>query len=460
MVLTYTGNPMKPPIVQIIVLFSLFFLLPPVPLLRAADLEPPVGQSKQPLENTQKEPIPGGQTKSGQIPSEGISAEIFGQKGGRIHPFVMVETVFTDNLFATTTNTKNDFVTTAAPGIWLAFPANRERLLKLDTTTTASGGLNLSRIKPDASRRYQTYLLYSPEFVFYADHSHQNHTNHRVEGLFQYNFNSGLSFDLINLFNDREEIAGDGQFDTLYTHQDNLFDLIASYTTSSGKITVELDYSNYHLSYDDDPVRYRDRTDNSLGASLFYRFWPKTSLFIEYNYADIEFDTGTLNDNVENRFYGGVTWEMTAKSKGTLKLGHTEKDFDSPLVEDQDGFSVELQTLHNFTAKRAIQANGYRRFHESDQAGASSFLSTGIDITILQRFTRKWSGTFNIFYELNDYYGNAREDNYYGLSPALRFKPRKWLFFDMGYYYYRNDSNISVYDYEANHFLIRATIAL
>ena len=408
-----------------------------------------------------EETPPIGQSKGRVITKgEGINADIFGQKGGRFHPFLIFQEVYTDNLFATHNNTKDDFITTIAPGIWLAFPANREKLLSIDTTPTAPGGLRLSRIKPEATRRYQSYFLYSPEFVLYSDHSSHNHVNHKAEGLLQYNLNCGLSFDLIDLFHDKEEIAGNGVIDTLYRHQDNLLDFITTYDAPSGKFKLQFTYSNYDIDYKETAVDYRDRNDNSFGASVFYKFWPKTSLFAEYDYSDIEFDTGSTNDSVENRYYAGINWDITAKTRGTLKLGYIDKDFDLTSVADQGGFSVELQTQHNLTPKRALQVNGYRKFHESDLANASSFLSTGIDIDLMQRFTEKWSGTLTVFYEKNEYNGFNRDDDLYGFGPAIRFEPRKWLIFDLGYYYYKNDSNVTTYDYEANQIFFRATLSM
>jgi hypothetical protein len=421
-----------------------------------ADDPPPIGQSKSIPSS-----IPGGQSKEKPVSADkGISSDIFGKQGGNFHPFLIFQELYTDNIFATDTHTKSDFITTIAPGVWLAFPANREKLLNIDTKTTSPGGLQLSRIKPEATRRYQSYFLYSPEFMLYLDHSSLDHVNHRAEGLFQYNLNSGLSFDIIDLFHDREEIAGNGIRDTLYRYQDNLLDFITTYAAPSGKFKFELEYSNYDIDYEDLDVTYRNRNDNSFGVSAFYKFWPKTSLFVEYNFSDIDFDGGTSTDSTENRYYAGATWDMTAKTRGTLKLGYIEKDFDAPAIEDQEGFSVELQTQHNLTPKRGLQINAFRKFNESDFGNASTFLSTGIDIALSQRFTEKWSGTFDVSFENNDYKGFDRTDDLFGVGPALRFEPRKWLIFDLGYHYYLNDSNITVYDYEVNQVYFRATLSL
>ncbi len=415
----------------------------------------PVGQSKV-------DSIPIGQSKNQGSTTEGsIPAEdLFGSRAGRFHPFLLLQGIYTDNLFSTDSNTKGDFIATAAPGIWLAFPANREKLLTIDTTTTSPGGLQLSRIKPEATRRYQTYLMYSPEFVHYFNYSNHDHVDHKAEGLFQYNFDSGISFDFIDLFNYKEEIAGNGVIDTLYRHQDNLFDFITTYETPSGKLKLKFDYSNYDLNYRDKLVSYRDRNDNSFGVSVFYKFWPKTSLFGEYNYSKIDFDHGTTDDSVENRYYGGINWDVTAKTRGRLKLGYITKDFDSSGVKDQDGFSIELQAQHNLTPKLAIQANAYRKFNESDMSNASSFLSTGIDLSLIERFSEKWSGTLDASYERDEYNGVTRNDDLYSFGPAVRFKPKKYLFFDLGAHYYYNNSDINIFDYKAYEIFLRITLSM
>ncbi len=381
-------------------------------------------------------------------PEKGISADIFGKRGGNYHPFVLLKEVYTDNLFATNANTKDDYITTLTPGIWIAFPGSRDKIISTDTRTESPGGLQLSRIVSENSRRYQAYVLYSAEFKNYSSHSDKDHSNHKAQALFQYNFSSGLSFDVVDIFNEKEEVAGNGVTDTLYTYQDNLVDLISIYKAPSGKLKLELNYSNYQLDYKDTAADFRDRKDNSGSFSMFYKFWPKTSLLLEYQYTDINFDTGNTNDSTENRFYSGLTWNITQKTKGLFKLGYTDKDFDTSGIQDQDDFSFELQTRHTFSPKQVLQINGYRKFHESDLAGASSYLSTGLDINILQRFSAKWSAAISAAFEKNNYNGFVRDDELYSLEPTIRFQPKKWLRFDLGYHYSKNDSNVNLYDYE------------
>lgn len=413
----------------------------------------PTGQSPK------ADTIPTGQPKGSSVGEDGIQADVFGEKGGIFHPFLVVREEWTDNLFETHYDPKSDWITTVAPGLWVAVPSNREKLLSMSTTPTASGGLQLSRIKPEAVRRYQAYAMYSPEVVIYADHSDHNHFNHNAQAMFQYNFNNGLSFDIIDIFNDREDISGDGRTDTLYRYQSNLVDFLTTYDPSE-KLTLRFGYSNFYLDYDEDINRYRDRMDNAFDFYAFYKIKPKTSVFAQYTHAFIDYDASDDYNNEESRYYLGINWEMTAKSTGRFKVGYMEKEFDNSDVQDEDGFSFELQAQHNFSAKRAIQFNGFRRFNESDVAGASSFYSTGVDIGLMQKFTEKTSATLNLTYEQHEYNGLDRDDDYFRIGPAVRWEPREWIFLDLGYYWTDLDSNIQFYDFTSHTVILRLTLAL
>lgn len=76
------------------------------------------------------------------------SGEIFGTRGGYVHPFLSVTEYFTDNVFYSKNNKESDFATILSPGIWLSVPHVYEKLLYIDTANIspgASASVNLSR---------------------------------------------------------------------------------------------------------------------------------------------------------------------------------------------------------------------------------------------------------------------------------------------------------------------------
>jgi len=283
-------------------------------------------------------------------------------------------------------------------------------------------------------------------------------------------WDSGLSLDVADVF-DVNHVANDnGISGLLEKYTDNYFDILLSYQPSE-KFKFQFDYSNYDLEYDteyDENQDYRDRNDNSIDLYVFFKIKPKTSIFAEYGYSDIRFDTNKESDSTEDRLYGGIDWDITGKTKGRLKAGYIWKDFERWYVDDQEGFSFQAQVQHNFSPKRALILEGFRSYNESNFAYADTFMGTGVSATLLQRFNDKWSGTLEGSYTENDYKGaysyedvtKERQDEIFKISPALRYEFREWLFFDLGYTYTNRDSNIYYYDYVDNTVFFRADFFL
>ncbi len=406
--------------------------------------------------------IPGGQTAES---GAGIAAEdVFGREGGYLHPFLFLEGMYTDNLYYTNSGDEEDFITTVAPGLWLAVPANREQLLEIDTSPTSTGGLQVSRMKPQGDRRMQSYLMYSPSFVSYSQNSRHDHVNHRAEGLFMYNFDMGLSVDVMDQFNNRHEINNNAA-ERLDEYHDNIANLLLTYQTSK-KFKFRLDFGNYVLDYDEAQNDFRDRMDNSVAAYVFYQILPKTSVFGEYEYADIDYDERDLFNSEEHRYYLGVDWDITADSRGRIKAGYMKKIFDESRFGEDDGFSAEVQIFHSFNPKRHASLIAYRRFTESSMSTAYEVITTGINFSLMQRFTAKWSSTLNLMYYEDDYEAtNAtstteRKDDTFRIGPALIFEPRDWMKVILSYYYSTRDSEYDVYEFENNTIALSIDLAL
>ena len=60
--------------------------------------------------------------------------DLFGGGGGYFHPYVKVTGLYDDNVYRTNRNEQSDYATVFSPGIWLALPGTREKVVMLDTT--------------------------------------------------------------------------------------------------------------------------------------------------------------------------------------------------------------------------------------------------------------------------------------------------------------------------------------
>ena len=136
------------------------------------------------------------------------SGEIFGIRGGYIHPFLSVTEYFTDNVFYTKNNRRADFATILSPGIWLSVPHVYEKLLNIETANISPGGFSLGKSQPETFKRYQLYLFYNADIERFSKFSSDNAVNHRAQGLLQYNLKSGLSLELIDQYTISHDMRG------------------------------------------------------------------------------------------------------------------------------------------------------------------------------------------------------------------------------------------------------------
>lgn len=393
--------------------------------------------------------------------------DIFGSKGGYFHPYVSIAENYSDNIRNTRNNTLSDSSTVISPGIWVAAPATKVPLLNLSTSTFAPGGLALSRDKTDYFRRYQTYFLYGADIVKYNDYTDDNSDDHRAEAFLQYNLKGGLSFDLLDQYKKGHDTRGTGISTELDKYDTNLANGVVSYDVSN-KFRLRADVSHYMVDYDAVRNNARDREDSSASAYVFFKFMPRTSLFAQYEYINVDYDTDTLSDSDEQHLFAGLKWKGSEKTQGKVKIGYLNKNFDQIGIDNKDDFTMELVGDYIFSPKTSIQLTGIRRVHETTIQTSNYTLAHSANFMYTQHFTPKISGYLGISYANDQYDGpltigaqtDERTDDLYSIAPSLQYAPMEWLLVDLSYIYSERDSNFDGFDYEANTVFLRLSAAI
>jgi hypothetical protein len=317
-----------------------------------------------------------------------ITADIFGKRGGYLHPFLSITEYYSDNVFNSNDRKKSDFVTIISPGIWMTFPHIYEKLLSIDTSTMAPGGISLSRFNPEYFKRYQTYLFYNADIERYSKYTSGNTIDHKLGGILQYKLRGGLSMELVDQFLASHDIWGTGISTELDKFKSNLSNVILTYDFSK-KFKFRIDYSNFLVHYDASRNKFRDRDDNAISGYIFYKFKPKTSVFVEYQFIDIKYNEGILFNSQEHHYFGGLQWDITAKSRGSIKAGYGIKDFSSSTSGNSKDFILEAQIDHNFTPKTSLMLKASRRTNETNISTTDFILSNSVEAKYMQRLTGK-----------------------------------------------------------------------
>jgi polysaccharide biosynthesis protein VpsM len=202
-----------------------------------------------------------------------------------------------------------------------------------------------------------------------------------------------------------------------------------------------------------------DRDTQEYGAAFFWRVMPRTYFVVEGRQTDLHYKLPTSPlSGEEQRFYGGLMWEATAATTGTVKVGQLRKKFDSGLPSF-DGTAWEglvtwsprtYSKFDFYTGRYPTESTGQGRFILSDAAGVV--------------WTHAWSSFFNteanIRFQSDEYQGFSRNDDVTSFGMKAGYRLRRWLTLGAEYTFTKRDSNIQINDYDKNLFLLTATITM
>lgn len=381
---------------------------------------------------------------------------LFGVEGGYFHPYISLEESFTDNLFNVDSNTTSNILTTLSPGIWFTLPRKQIIPITITPHNSAPGGLALQLDDYDSADKFQLYALAGTDLLFYSEDSDLNTADVTLEGLGRYNMASGLSLQILDRYAlGHDEFSVDGATDSNQREfQSNIAMATADWDITE-KLRIKSDFSHFYLDYDESFNDFLNREDNSLDLYAFFNYSPKSSLFVEYKYTDVEYDTATDTDNKQNFYYGGVTWLTTEKLSLLFKAGLQQKEYKKQGAGyiDSDNLALDMQILYRFTVKTEATLDMYRLVEESDSSVASEKEVFGVRFKYSQEFTEKITGKFAFFYENADYnqlITQDRSDDTFEFKPSVQYLFQDWLMGELGYSYETDDSSDDFFDYNTN----------
>ena len=203
-----------------------------------------------------------------------------------------------------------------------------------------------------------------------------------------------------------------------------------------------------------------DHRTNEYGAAFYARMMPRTYVLVEARQTNIDYRlSGSPFSGDERRLYAGISWEPSAATTGTIKVGNLKREFDSPLLADFSGPSWEAivtwaplsySKLDVFTTRQTNEASGLGSFILTSITGASwthgwsSAVSTAIDVRV----------------QKDEYQNFNRSDDTRSLGLKVAYKFRRWLTLGAEYTHIQRDSNQPAFEYDKNLYLLTATGSL
>ncbi|MEO8383926.1 MAG: outer membrane beta-barrel protein, partial [Betaproteobacteria bacterium] len=193
---------------------------------------------------------------------------------------------------------------------------------------------------------------------------------------------------------------------------------------------------------------------------FFARFTEKTSFLIEARADKLDYkSSASLLDSNERYYLAGITWDATAATSGTIKIGQIRKDFVSSATRDSStsGWDANVQwaplsySKFNFTTSKSFgESTGVGDFLLTKRYGAA--------------WTHEWSSRISTSASINrsndDFVNGGRSDTTDSIGLKLNYKVQRWLTLGGEFSNADRDSNNPTFKYKKNiySFTVGATL--
>jgi hypothetical protein len=228
---------------------------------------------------------------------------------------------------------------------------------------------------------------------------------------------------------------------------------------AKGRIEAYYNYASRKYLNNRDVTVASDRDTPEFGGAFYWKVMPRSSVLFEARRTDQNYWLATSPlDSREERYYAGVTWEATAATTGTIKVGTFRKDFDSDLPS-YSGTSWEA--LVNWSPRSYSRFDFYSARFPTESTGLGSFiLSDATGVIWTHNWNSYLSTGINARYQRDRYQNFSRNDDITSVGLRVGYKFRRWLTLGAEYTYMKRDSDLDIYDYTKNLYLLTLTATM
>lgn len=308
-----------------------------------------------------------------------------------------------------------------------------------------------------------------------------DYTDHQLRGDINHIFNARNRLTAFAEYHRTHEDRGTGLTEGLI---ENIFDVPIEYDHNSvgaryyfgnwdGKGRVEASYEYHDFEYQnfrEEGTRFFDYKQDRLMGTFFWNVSGRSAALLELRYFDTAYgeqrDTVPNVDSEEFQLLLGGEWQASAKTRGSVKLGYFEREFESSLRESDDGFSWDVAV--NWQPKTYSIWDLYTRRVSRETNGLGNYISA-------QEYGLEWRHDFwgrnrlnlDVLFAQNDYRGLELNDERFELRIGAERKVRRWLDVGVAYSFERRTSERRVdvgvprdFDYERNAIQFTLSVSL
>ncbi len=210
------------------------------------------------------------------------------------------------------------------------------------------------------------------------------------------------------------------------------------YQAGQGRALISLDRTSFDFSAielangsersQDD----RDRKINRATGQLEYAFTPSVSVYGQLQYSRVDYDRRLFNGNANRdsdgfRAVAGFNFDLAGLTRGTIGLGYTRRDYDSPLYNNVSGLSVEAR-IQYFRSELTTFTLGLRRvIEDSNLANSPAYFDNRVTFVVDHELLRNLLLNGTAEFSRQDYIGSTLRSDVYRFATGARYlASRTW----------------------------------
>ena len=212
--------------------------------------------------------------------------------------------------------------------------------------------------------------------------------------------------------------------------------------------------------YLNDADRVRERDQDGVQGTVYYRVGGRTRLAVESSTTNIDYiSKDSQLDNTEDRIMLGVDIGGRVEkvpgirnsrqklnivgSRVNLKVGSIKKDMDDPAKEDYSGAGYEANVFWKPVQRSTIHLRASRLPYESIDKNQPYLIGKLLEVEWQQELGSRLRSALYASTRDDDYSSSARADSLTNYGAKLTYDWKRWLDIGLGYDHDERDSNVA-----------------
>jgi len=209
---------------------------------------------------------------------------------------------------------------------------------------------------------------------------------------------------------------------------------------------------------------FRDRVEYQVTGRVDYAISPDTSVFVEGGWNRRDFGDPPPGDIDRNsrgqRGLIGVATNITNLVRGELAVGYLRQNYASPLADTLTDFAVRAQIDYFVTPLTTVSLRAERDVQDTGVLAAAGLLNTTVNLRVDHELLRNVLLFAGGGYQRQEFRGSNREERFLRAEAGAKYLLNRYVGLGASYSFLNGDSNDVVQgrDYTVNAFRVSLTL--